>query len=76
MNDEVAKIISVIDRVRPFLIDDGGDIEFIKYEDDIVYVRLIGACANCSLIDNTLKQGIEQFIINEIPTVKEVINMP
>lgn len=75
MNQETAKIINIIDKIRPFLVDDGGDIEFVKYEDNIVYVKLLGACAGCSLIDVTLKEGIEQFIINEVPTVKEVRNI-
>ena len=75
MNEETAKIINVINKIRPFLIDDGGNIEFIKYEDNKVYIRLTGACANCSMIDVTLKDGIEQFIINEVPTVTEVINV-
>ncbi|MBQ3435516.1 MAG: NifU family protein [Bacilli bacterium] len=75
MDQETAKIINIIDKIRPFLVDDGGDIEFVKYEDNIVYVKLLGACAGCSLIDVTLKEGIEQFIINEVPTVKEVRNI-
>lgn len=75
-NDEtVLKIIALIDKMRPFLIGDGGDIEFVKYEDNIVYVRLTGACAGCSMIDVTLKEGIEEMIITEIPEVKEVINL-
>ena len=75
MDQETAKIINIIDKIRPFLVDDGGDIEFVKYEDNIVYVKLLGACAGCSLMDITLKEGIEQFIINEVPTVKEVRNI-
>ena len=71
----VAKIISVIDKIRPFLVSDGGNLEFIKYEDNIVYIKMMGACANCEMIDFTLKDGIEEFIINEIPEVKEVINV-
>ena len=71
--DEIElKIISILDRIRPFLINDGGNIEFIKYEDNIVYVKMTGACADCSMIDVTLKDGIEEIIINEIPEVKEV----
>lgn len=77
MNNESieTKIISIIDRIRPFLISDGGNIEYIKYENDIVYVKLTGACANCNMMDITLKNGIEQLIINEIPEIKEVINI-
>lgn len=68
------KIRAVIDKLRPFLISDGGNLEFIKYEDQIVYVKLLGACSHCPMMDVTLKDGIEQMIINEIPEVKEVRN--
>lgn len=74
--EELEQQIKVlIDRMRPFLISDGGDLEFVKLEDDIVYVRLSGACKDCSLIDVTLKDGIEEMIINEIPEIKEVRNI-
>lgn len=66
------EIIALIDKIRPFLISDGGNIEYVKYENNIVYVNLTGACKDCSLIDVTLKDGIEEMIINEIPEVKEV----
>ena len=69
------KIIALIDKIRPYLINDGGNLEFVKYEDNIVYVRLTGACRECSLIDFTLKDGIEEMIIGEIPEVKEVKNI-
>lgn len=69
------RIIEVIDKLKPFLIQDGGNLEFVKYEDNIVYVKLLGACAECSMMDITLKDGIEQLIINEIPEVKEVVNI-
>lgn len=69
------RIISLIDKMRPFLINDGGNLEFIKYEDNIVYVRLSGACKDCSMIDITLKDGIEDMLINEIPEIKEVRNV-
>ena len=69
------KIIAMIDRIRPYLVNDGGDIEFVKYEDNIVYVKLSGACKDCAMIDITLKDGIEEMIVNEIPEVKEVVNV-
>ena len=68
------KIKEEIDKIRPFLMGDGGDIEFIKFEDGIVHVKLTGACAGCSMIDYTLKDGIEEILINEIPEVKGVVN--
>lgn len=69
------KIISIIDKIRPYLISDGGNLEYIKYEDGIVYVKLTGACAECNMIDITLSDGIEQLIINELPEVKSVVNV-
>ena len=72
MSETETKIISLIDKMRPFLISDGGNIEYVKYEDNIVYVKMMGACADCALIDITLKEGIEEIITSEIPEVKEV----
>lgn len=69
------KILEIIDSIRPFLIGEGGDLEFVKYENNIVYIRLTGACANCSMIDVTLKDGIESTIMEEVPEVKEVVNV-
>ena len=74
MKDE-EKIKDVIDKLRPFLVTDGGDIEFVRYEDDIVYVKMLGACAGCSLIDYTIKDGVEMAIKEEVPSVKEVVNI-
>ena len=74
MTDEEL-IIDTIDKVRPFLINDGGNIEFVKYEDNIVYVKLSGACENCELIDITMKDSIELMIKEMVPAVKEVVNI-
>lgn len=74
-NDIELRIKSVIEKVKPFLISDGGNLEFVKYENGIVYVKLFGACQNCPMLDVTLKDGIEELIINEIPEVKEVKNI-
>lgn len=74
MTDE-KKIIEIIDALRPFLINDGGNIEFVKYEDNIVYIQMMGACSDCEMLDYTLKDGIETAIKEEVPNVKEVINI-
>lgn len=68
-------IIDIIDHLRPFLINDGGDIEFVKYENNIVYIKMMGACSNCHMLDLTIKEGIEAAIKSEVPEVKEVINI-
>lgn len=75
MEEQEKKIKEVIDKLRPFLINDGGNIEFVKYENNVVYVHLGGACANCSIMDITLKDGIEAAIQEEVPEVLEVINL-
>lgn len=75
-NQEIEKkIIEVIDKIRPFLISDGGNIEFVKYEDGIAYVKMLGHCADCPMIDMTLKDGVEIAITSEIPEVIEIRNV-
>lgn len=69
------KILEVIDKLRPFLISDGGNIEFVKFEDGIAYVKMMGHCADCPMVDTTLKEGIEIAITSEIPEVIEVRNV-
>ena len=75
MKKQEKLIKDIIDKLRPFLINDGGNIEYIKYEDNIVYIRMMGACANCQMLDLTLKDGIEAAIMNEVPEVKAVVNI-
>ena len=69
------KINSVLDQIRPYLENDGGNVELIKFEDGVVYIKMLGACSNCAYIDYTIKDGIEEMLINEIPEVKKVINV-
>ena len=76
MKEKEEKIKELIDNISPFIEMEGGSIEFIKYEDDYVYVRLAVACVNCLLQDNTLNDGILNMIQEEIPSVKGVINVP
>lgn len=73
--DLETKVIEVIDKLRPFLISDGGNIEFVKLEDNIVYVKMMGHCAGCPMLDTTLKEGIEIAITSEIPEIIEVRNV-
>jgi len=73
--DAEKKIKEVLEQIKPFLVRDGGNIEFIKYEDNIVYVRMLGACAHCHMMDVTLKDAIEPSIQAELPEVIEVVNV-
>ena len=69
------QIISTLEKIRPFLNRDGGDVEFVKYENGIVYVKMIGACAGCDLIDSTLQDGIATLLMEEVPGVVGVRNV-
>ncbi|MBQ9318068.1 MAG: NifU family protein [Bacilli bacterium] len=75
MENTIDKIKDIINKLKPFLISEGGNIEFIDYKDNIVYIKMMGACANCEMLDVTLKEGIEASIKSEIPEVKEIINV-
>lgn len=74
MKNEVMKekVMEVLDKIRPALQADGGDVELVDIEDGIVKVRLQGACVGCPMSQITLKQGIERFLKKEIPEVKSV----
>ena len=69
------KVLEVINELRPFLMNDGGNIEFVKIDGNILYITLQGACKHCPMQEITLKDGIEQLIKNEIPEVENVINI-
>lgn len=69
------KINELIEKMRPYINMDGGDIEFIKYEDGYVYIKLTGACKDCMFQDNTINDGILNFFKDEIPEIKGIINV-
>jgi Fe-S cluster biogenesis protein NfuA len=69
------RVQKALERVRPYLQSDGGDIELIEVTDDLsVKVRLTGACHGCPYSMQTLKAGVEQAILNEVPEIKKVIS--
>ena len=68
-------IQKAIDRIRPNLQADGGDVELIDVgEDGVVKVKLVGACHGCPMAQMTLKNGIEKFLKQEVPAVKSVVS--
>jgi Fe-S cluster biogenesis protein NfuA len=68
------KVNEVLDKIRPSIQADGGDVELIEIKsDNVVVVRLKGACGTCPMATLTLKAGIERILKEEIPEVKEVI---
>lgn len=66
------KVQAVIDKIRPSLQADGGDVELVSVEDGTVKVRLQGACKGCPMSQMTLKNGIEKILKKEIPEVERV----
>ncbi|MFO7827524.1 MAG: NifU family protein [Bacteroidales bacterium] len=70
------KINDAIEMVRPYLVADGGNIEFVELtEDMIVKVQLMGACGSCPFSLQTLKNGVEQAVRKQVPEVKEVVSV-
>ncbi len=69
----VTKVKEVINKLRPYLQNDGGDVQFKRFENGVVYVKLIGACSNCPMATMTLQDGIENALINEVPEVIKVV---
>ena len=68
------KVLGALDQLRPFLNDDGGDMELVEIRDDAtVVVRLLGACKDCSMSMMTLKAGLEEAVKKVAPEVKAVI---
>ncbi len=70
----IDKIKQALDDIRPSLQADGGDIEFVNFDDGdgVVEVRLTGACFGCPMSQITLKQGVEKYLKDTIPEVKSV----
>jgi len=70
------RVIKALERVRPYLQSDGGDIELLEVTDDLsVKVKLTGACHGCPFSMQTLKAGVEQAIMKEVPEIKRVISV-
>ena len=67
------RVEEVLNKIRPALINDGGNVELIDVNDGVVTVKLTGACAGCPMSTMTLKMGIEKILKEEIPEIKEVV---
>lgn len=66
---QIELIKETLEKIRPFIQRDGGDVKFVDFKDGIVYVSMLGACEGCSLIDSTLSEGIEIILMEEVPGV-------
>jgi Fe-S cluster biogenesis protein NfuA len=67
------QIQAVLAELRPAILQDGGDIHFVRFEDGVVYVRLHGACVSCPISFITLKMGLETQLKSKIPSVISVV---
>ena len=69
-NEETIELIkATLDKVRPFINRDGGDVEFVDFKDGFVYIKMLGACAGCSLVNSTISEGIEIILMDDVPGV-------
>lgn len=69
------EIKQIIEDMRPYLNEDGGDIEFIKLDENYVFVKLYGTCLYCGMQDNTINYGILKMIQEKYPEIEGVINV-
>ncbi len=67
------KVESALDKIRPFLLADGGNIELVDVNEGVVRVKLTGACGGCPFATMTLKSMVERVVKEQVPEVKEVI---
>lgn len=68
-NEIIKEVKKVIRKLRPYLNQDGGDLEFVDFKDGVVYIKLLGACMGCSSSDDTIKNSIEAMLLEEVPYV-------
>ncbi len=66
------KVEVVLEKLRPYIMDDGGDIEFVKYEDGVCYLKFLGHCATCPMKMMTLNELFKESLVNEIDEITEV----
>lgn len=71
----VDQIKKILNKIRPYLNAEGGDLEYIDYKEGIVYIKMLGACIDCGALDSTLKDGIEALLVENVPEVIEVRNV-
>jgi Fe-S cluster biogenesis protein NfuA len=69
------KVETALDKIRPNLMADGGDVQLVDVKEGVVTVRLLGACGGCPMATMTLQQGIERKLKEEVPEVKKVVGI-
>jgi len=70
---EKEKVEAILNKIRPSLQADGGDIQLVSVKDGIVSVKLQGHCAGCPMSQMTIKNGVERILKQQVPEVKEVV---
>ena len=72
----LSKIEAALDEIRPFLKEDGGNIEFVELsKEGVIKVKFIGACSSCTLSDLTLRNGVESVLKKALPHIQQVIEV-
>ncbi len=67
------KVAAALEKARPALQADGGDVELVDVKDGVVTVRLTGACGGCPMAGMTLKMGVERLVRKEVPEIRELV---
>lgn len=69
MSDKEKEIVQVLEKIRPYIQRDGGDLEFISFVDGIVTIKMLGACSDCLALDDTISMGVEALLLEEVEGV-------
>mgnify|MGYP002554385970 CR=1 FL=1 len=69
MSEKEKEIIAVLEKIRPYIQRDGGDLEFISFKDGIVTIKMLGACSDCLALDDTISMGVEALLLEEVEGV-------
>jgi Fe-S cluster biogenesis protein NfuA len=76
-DDEVFKtVLKIINKLKPYIQNDGGDVDLVRIDDGIVYLKFTGACLHCAQIDVTLREGIESVLLENVPEIIGVELVP
>ncbi len=73
--EQEKKVKNILNKIRPYILRDGGDVEFVNIEEGIVNIKLLGACVGCAAVDITLREGIETILVEEVPGIIGVENV-
>ena len=69
MTEKEQEIINVLEKIRPYIQRDGGDLEFVSFVDGIVTIKMLGACQDCMALDDTISFGVEALLLEEVEGV-------